>query len=234
MLSRISVFRAPANASAWLLQTSKSCTSVYSCSVAVNPFRSNLIYARNFNTQLLSKQQQTESVAIGGEEADEIEIQDVDVSEAKFRDVDSGQLKEKQYDRKVFLKNKSITELKDMLYAVVHIGGKQYKVVKGDLLTVDRIPVDVGTQISLDKVLLVGGKSFTAVGRPLVSDAKVLATVEQQTRTAPVIVFKMKRRKGYRRWNTSQALVSTVRIDDVKYEVDAVQVVREERVVAVE
>jgi len=196
----------------------KSCTRIGLGSVSVNPFRS--FQPRYFHSQHVHRQQ-SEPVNVGGEEADEIEVQDVDIQE-------------KQYVKKIRLRNKSVVELKKMLFAVVHVGGKQYKVVKGDLLTVNRIPVDVGTQISLDKVLLVGGKAFTAIGRPLVANAKVLATVEQQTRSAPVIVFKMKRRKGYRRWKTFSALVSTLRIDDVIYDVDQAQVVREERVVAVE
>jgi large subunit ribosomal protein L21 len=198
---------------------SKSCSPIALVPFTHAPMRSHI---RNFHVQ--KPILQNEPVNIGGEEADEFEVQDVEVSDVK----------EKQYVKKKFLKNKSLDELKNMIFAVVSIGGKQYKVVEGDELTVDRIPVDIGTRITFKKVLLVGGKSFTAIGRPIVANASVIATVEQQTRTAPVIVFKMKRRKGYRRWNTFQGLISTIRIEEVKYEVDNVEVVREERVVAVE
>ena len=91
-----------------------------------------------------------------------------------------------------------------------------------------------GTQIALNKILLVGGKDFTVVGRPIVAcnGAKVMATIEEMTRGRKVIVFKMKRRKGYRRWRTHKQLLSVLRIDDVQF--DAPQEVVGEKIVSVE
>jgi large subunit ribosomal protein L21 len=66
------------------------------------------------------------------------------------------------------------------------VGGKQYKVTKGDLITTETLQVEVGDHIVLDKVLLVGTKDFTAVGTPLLTKAKVAATIEEQTRLAKV------------------------------------------------
>jgi large subunit ribosomal protein L21 len=187
------------------------------------PFTRTPIQTRSFHHQKPIFNQ-TEAVHIGGEEADEFEVQDVEISDVQ----------EKQYVKKKFLRNKSVAELENTIFAVVSIGGKQFKVVEGDELTVNRIPVDVGTKIVFRKVLLVGGKQFTAIGRPIVQNATVTATVEQQARTSPVIVFKMKRRKGYRRWNQFRALVSTVRINKVEYNVDQEPVARQERVVSIE
>ncbi len=65
------------------------------------------------------------------------------------------------------------------------------------------------------QVLLVGGKKFTMFGAPLVQGAKVLATVEQQTRGGKVIVFKKKRRKGYTRKHGESPYVTILRVDDI-------------------
>lgn len=104
------------------------------------------------------------------------------------------------------------------IFAVVQIGGKQYKITVGDQLTVERIKADVGSSILLHKTLLVGGKDFTAIGRPLVQGCRVLATIEQHTHAKKVIVFKKKRRKGYRRWKGHEQLITTLRIDDIEYD----------------
>lgn len=121
------------------------------------------------------------------------------------------------------------------VFAVIQTGGKQYKVAPGDLITVDKIPVDVDTQVKFQKVLLVGGSDYTAVGRPIIPQSYVTGTVCEQKRAAHVIVFKKKRRKGYRRTRGHRQLISVVRIDDIELsgEVNE-QNGREERVVAVE
>ena len=66
------------------------------------------------------------------------------------------------------------------------VGGKQYKVTKGDVITTETLQVEVGDHVVLDKVLLVGTKDFTAIGTPLLAKAKVAATIEEQTRLAKV------------------------------------------------
>jgi large subunit ribosomal protein L21 len=121
--------------------------------------------------------------------------------------------------RKVFVgAQQEIEVLSKDIFAVVSVGGKQYKVTPGDVITVERIKADVGSDILLNKTLLVGGKDFTAVGRPLISGVKVCATIEQHTHTAKVVVFKKKRRKGYRRWNGHQQLITNLRITDIEYD----------------
>jgi len=81
----------------------------------------------------------------------------------------------------------------------VQVSGRQYKVVPGDVIIVEKMPVEVGEEIALHKVLLVAGQNFTAIGAPVLTRSKVMAQVQEQTRTEKVIIFKKKRRKGYKR-----------------------------------
>lgn len=85
-----------------------------------------------------------------------------------------------------------------IMFAIIRTGGKQYRVASGDQITVERIEGDVGTQISLNDVLAIGGDS-PVIGRPVVDGASVSAKILQQPRGSKVIVFKKKRRKNYRR-----------------------------------
>ena len=84
------------------------------------------------------------------------------------------------------------------MYAVIQTGGKQYRVAQGDQLRVERLPGDKGSTLTFDKVLMLGGDT-TQVGTPLVAGAKVTATIVAQDRAKKIIVFKLKRRKNYRR-----------------------------------
>lgn len=83
------------------------------------------------------------------------------------------------------------------MYAIIRTGGKQYKVQAGDVLRVEKLDQKLGSEVELSEVLFVGGdKSF--VGAPLVSGAKVVAVVTQHDKDKKILVFKKKRRKGYR------------------------------------
>ena len=93
------------------------------------------------------------------------------------------------------------------------VGGKQYKVVVGDVIVVEKMEgPDVGENIVLQKVLMVGTTDYTAIGCPILATARVKAHVEEQTRTEKVRVFKKMRRKRYRRNNTYRAQITTLRI----------------------
>ena len=85
-----------------------------------------------------------------------------------------------------------------MKYAVVEDGGKQYKAVEGGTIDVDCFASEVGEQIDLERVLLVVDGDKASVGTPLVSGAKVQATVASQEKGPKVIVFKYKPKKRYR------------------------------------
>jgi large subunit ribosomal protein L21 len=85
------------------------------------------------------------------------------------------------------------------MYAVIKTGGKQYKVAAGDKIKVEQMPADIGAEIVIDQVLAVGAGDQLAVGTPLVAGATVSATVLSQGRHDKVRIFKMRRRKHYRK-----------------------------------
>ena len=85
------------------------------------------------------------------------------------------------------------------MYAVIKTGGKQYRVAAGEKIKVEQIPAEVGTQITLDQVLMVGEGDAVKIGAPLVAGASVSATVLSQGRHDKVRIFKMRRRKHYQK-----------------------------------
>ena len=85
------------------------------------------------------------------------------------------------------------------MYAVVKTGGKQYKVSEGDFCKVEKLPGEVGDTVVFDEVLLVSKDGEVRLGRPTVEGGRVTGTIVEQDREKKIIVFKMKRRKGYRR-----------------------------------
>ncbi len=85
------------------------------------------------------------------------------------------------------------------MYAVIKTGGKQYRVVAGEKIKVEQIPADVGTEITLDQVLMVGEGESVKIGAPLVSGASVTAKVLSHGRHDKVNIFKMRRRKHYQK-----------------------------------
>jgi large subunit ribosomal protein L21 len=80
---------------------------------------------------------------------------------------------------------------RNSVYAVVETGGRQYRVAVGQTIDVEKLEAAEGEQVTLERVLLVGGEQ-TSVGAPVVEGARVLATVERQFRDDKVIVFKFK------------------------------------------
>ena len=85
------------------------------------------------------------------------------------------------------------------MYAVVRTGGKQVRMTPGAAVRIERLAGSVGDKIELDQVLLISGEGETRIGTPTVTGAKVSGTIKSQGRGPKIIVFKMKRRKGYRR-----------------------------------
>eukprot|EP00128_Syssomonas_multiformis_P006934 Colp12_sorted_trinity150504_noHs@18913 len=114
--------------------------------------------------------------------------------------------------------NSSIqSEEQKSLFAVVQLAGKQFKVTKNDIVVVNKLKVDVGAQIKLEKVLMLGSPSVSVIGTPLIDKEKVevFATVIEQTREAKKIVFKKKRRKGYTRRIGHRQYITFLRINDI-------------------
>ncbi len=85
------------------------------------------------------------------------------------------------------------------MYALVEIQGKQYKAQEGAVLKVDKIDKETGATVEFDSVLMVADGDKTQIGTPYVKGAKVTAVLEEQIKDKKVVVFKFKRRKGYRR-----------------------------------
>jgi len=85
------------------------------------------------------------------------------------------------------------------MYAVIKTGGKQYKVSAGEKLRIESVPADVGAEITLDQVLLVADGDNVTMGTPLVSGAAVKAKVLSHGRGEKVKIFKLRRRKHYRK-----------------------------------
>ena len=86
------------------------------------------------------------------------------------------------------------------MYAVVATGGKQYRVSPGDRIEVEKLAGEVGQTIALDHVMMIGGEGQpVSIGTPRLDDARVEAQIVAQKRGKKIIIFKHKRRKGYRR-----------------------------------
>lgn len=87
------------------------------------------------------------------------------------------------------------------MYAIIRTGGKQYRVQPGDVIRVEKLEHALGTEFSSAEVLMIGGDK-PSIGAPLVKDASVTFVVTKQTKDRKVIIFKKKRRQGYRRYKT--------------------------------
>jgi large subunit ribosomal protein L21 len=85
------------------------------------------------------------------------------------------------------------------MFAVIKTGGKQYRVAAGDKLKVEKLPGDVGSEVLLDQVLMVGEGAAVKVGAPLVAGAAVKATVVGHGKGDKVTIFKMRRRKHFKK-----------------------------------
>ncbi len=85
------------------------------------------------------------------------------------------------------------------MYAVIQTGGKQYRVANGDVITVEKLGGDAGSTLAIEPVLMVNDGKATQIGAPVIEGASVTAEVVEQTRGDKIVVFKKKRRQGYRR-----------------------------------
>ena len=101
------------------------------------------------------------------------------------------------------------------MYAVVKTGGKQYRVVAGDKLKVEQIPADVGAQVILDQVLMVGEGDSVRLGQPTLAGVSVKATVVSHGRGEKVKIFKMRRRKHYQKHQGHRQGYTELKIDAI-------------------
>jgi len=101
------------------------------------------------------------------------------------------------------------------MYAVLETGGKQYRVVEGDTLTIERLETEAGKPVTFDRVLLVSNDGKVSVGAPTVDGAKVVADVIEHKRGDKVTTFKMKRRKGYHKTIGHRQELTVVKITNI-------------------
>jgi large subunit ribosomal protein L21 len=101
------------------------------------------------------------------------------------------------------------------MYAVIKTGGKQYRVSKDDVVTIERVPGDAGATVEFDQVLMVGSGTDVKIGAPVVSGAKVVAELVEQSRGPKLIAFKKRRRKNSRHKKGHRQDLSVVRITDI-------------------
>ncbi len=101
------------------------------------------------------------------------------------------------------------------MYAIIRTGGKQYQVACGDQLRVEKLEGNVGDSVSLDDVLLVADGEDVTIGQPVVENAKVTAKIAEQGKDKKVIVFKKKRRKGYRLKRGHRQSYTALKIENI-------------------
>jgi large subunit ribosomal protein L21 len=101
------------------------------------------------------------------------------------------------------------------MFAVIRTGGKQYKVAKDDVITVEKLAGESGASVAFEDVLMVGDDAGVTAGTPELEGVRVTATVLEQTRGDKVIVFKKKRRKNYRRKNGHRQHLTVLRITEI-------------------
>ncbi len=102
------------------------------------------------------------------------------------------------------------------MYAVIHSGGKQYRVEKDDILRIEKIPGEVGDAVSFDRVLMVSDGENVKIGRPVLGEVRVNGRILEQNKAKKIIVFKYKRRKRYRRTNGHRQPFTAVKIDTIE------------------
>lgn len=102
------------------------------------------------------------------------------------------------------------------MYAILETGGKQYKVSEGDVIYVEKLGVEDGTNVTFDKVLAVGDGAELTVGAPYVAGATVSGTADKTGKQKKINIFKMKPKKGYRKRQGHRQPYTKVTIGAIK------------------
>jgi large subunit ribosomal protein L21 len=101
------------------------------------------------------------------------------------------------------------------MYAIIDIAGQQLKVTKAEKVITSRLSGEVGSTVELDHVLLLSSDQGTQVGTPYVEGAKVQATIVAHDKADKVLIFKKRRRKGYRVFNSHRQPQTVIKIDEI-------------------
>lgn len=102
------------------------------------------------------------------------------------------------------------------MYAVIKTGGKQYRVQPGDVIVVEKLDGDAGSNVSFGDVLMLGGDKGVTLGAPLIAGAAVAATLVETRKGEKIKIFKKTRRQGYRRTNGHRQMESVLRITGIE------------------
>lgn len=101
------------------------------------------------------------------------------------------------------------------MYAVIETGGKQYRVQEGDVLFVEKLDVEEGSNVEFDQVLVVSNDNGLQVGKPVVEGAKVEASVVEQGKARKIIVFKYKAKKNYKKKQGHRQPYTKIKIEKI-------------------
>ena len=101
------------------------------------------------------------------------------------------------------------------MYAVIKTGGKQYRVQPGDVIVVEKLEGEAGSNVSFGDVLMLGGDKGVTLGAPLIACAAVAATLVETRKGEKIKIFKKTRRQGYRRTNGHRQMESVLRITGI-------------------
>jgi len=101
------------------------------------------------------------------------------------------------------------------MFAVIKTGGKQYKVQKGDVLSIEKLGLEKGQKMTFDKVLLIEDENKTQIGTPFIENAQVKAVVIENFRDKKIIVFKKKKRKQYRKKSGHRQDLTKVKVEEI-------------------
>ena len=101
------------------------------------------------------------------------------------------------------------------MYAIIETGGKQYKVSEGDIITVEKLGVEAGSEYTFENVLAVNNGEKLTVGTPVVAGASVVASVIGDGKAKKVIVYKYKRKTGYHKKNGHRQSYTKVEIKKI-------------------
>lgn len=101
------------------------------------------------------------------------------------------------------------------MYAIIKTGGKQYCVSPGDLLKIEKMPGNVGDPVAFDKVLLTSDGEDLNLGTPYLEDVKVNGQIAAHGKNKKVVVFKYKRRKGYRKKRGHRQDFTLIKIENI-------------------
>jgi len=102
------------------------------------------------------------------------------------------------------------------MYAVIKTGGKQYRVTEGDLLKIEKLTGEVGESVEFEEVLMIANGEQIDVGRPVLPSSSVVGEIVEQGKGKKIIVFKSKRRKGYRKKQGHRQLYTLLKIKEIK------------------